>query len=56
MFLSPLTLQTNLGRIQGAQASLNPYVTYRTVTGKPNPNLIEALDNNAELNITIPLS
>jgi hypothetical protein len=35
MFLSPLTINTNLGRTQGAQAYLNPYTTYRTVTGKP---------------------
>ena|SRR2546421_10158347 len=34
MFLSPLTLNTNLGRTQGAQVHLNPYNTYRTVTGE----------------------
>jgi hypothetical protein len=41
IFLSPLTLQTNLGRTQGAQTSLNPYVTYRTVTDKLNLNIIK---------------
>ena|SRR2546421_233014 len=34
MFLSPLTINTNLGRTQGAQVHLNPYTTYRTVTGE----------------------
>jgi len=37
MFLSPLTINTNLGRTQGAQATLHPYTTYRTVTGKHRP-------------------
>jgi len=37
MFLSPLTINTNLGRTQGAQATLHPYATYRTVTGKYCP-------------------
>jgi hypothetical protein len=40
MFLSPLTINTNLGRTQGAQAYLNPYTTYRTVTGEHLPPFI----------------
>jgi hypothetical protein len=36
MFLSPLMLQTSLGRTQSHQAVHNPYSTYRTVTGRMN--------------------
>ncbi len=36
MFLSPLTLHTNLGRTQSHQPWNNPYSTYRTITGKMN--------------------
>jgi hypothetical protein len=34
MFLSPVPLQTSLGRTQSHSHTLNPYSTYRTVTGK----------------------
>ena len=33
MFLSPLTLQTSLGRTHGYRVIRNPYSTYRTLTG-----------------------
>ena len=36
MFLSPLTLQTSLGRTQSHQPWNNPYSTYRTITGRMN--------------------
>ena len=36
MFLSPLTLQTSLGRTQSHQPWNNPYSTYRTLTGRMN--------------------
>jgi hypothetical protein len=36
MFLSPLTLQTNLGRTQSSRQVHNPYSTYRTITGQMN--------------------
>lgn len=36
-YLSPLALQTNLGRTQGAGSSWNSYMTYCTVTGTLNP-------------------
>ena len=35
-FLSPLSLQTNLGRTQSYSSSNNPYSTYRTLTGQMN--------------------
>lgn len=34
VFLSPLALQTSLGRTQSHQAIHNPYSTYRTLTGQ----------------------
>jgi hypothetical protein len=36
VFLSPLTLQTSLGRTHSHQAVHNQYTTYRTVTGRMN--------------------
>lgn len=36
IFLSPVSLQTNLGRTQSYNQSHNPYSTYRTLTGKMN--------------------
>jgi len=36
IFLSPLTLQTSLGRTQSSQQIYNPYTTYWTITGRMN--------------------
>ena len=43
-FLSPLTLQTNLGHTQSHHEHINPFSTYRTLTGK-FIYLIESLTN-----------